>query len=42
MNPWPFVIAAYVLTLGGAAGLTGWAWLAMRRAERGAEAFRNQ
>jgi hypothetical protein len=34
MNPWPFVIAAYVITLGGAAIIVGWAWAAMRRAER--------
>jgi len=33
MNPWPFVIAAYLLTLGGAAGLLAWAWTSMRSAE---------
>lgn len=37
MNPWPFVIAAYVITLGGAAIIAGWAWDAMRRAERAVE-----
>ena len=34
MNPWPFVIAAYVLTLGGTAVLTVASWLAMGAAER--------
>ena len=34
MNPWPFVTAAYVVTLGGAAGLALVSWWAMRRAER--------
>ena len=34
MNPWPFVIAAYAVVLVGTAGLAGWAWLALRRAER--------
>lgn len=33
MNPWPFVIAAYVLTLGGAALITLMSWRAMRKAE---------
>lgn len=34
MNPWPFVLAAYGLTLTGA-GLLAWlSWRAMRRAER--------
>jgi hypothetical protein len=34
MNPWPFVVAAYALTLGGAAALAVASWIAMRRAER--------
>lgn len=34
MNPWPFVIAAYVVTLGAALALTLVSWHAMRRAER--------
>ena len=33
MNPWPFVVAAYALTLGGTAALVAVSWLAMRRAE---------
>ena len=34
MSPWPFVVAAYAATLGGAALLAGISYLAMRRAER--------
>ena len=34
MNPWPFVIAAYAVTLGGAAALALASYVAMRRAER--------
>jgi hypothetical protein len=34
MNPWPFVAAAYAVTLGGAALLAVVSYLAMRRAER--------
>ena len=34
MNGWPFVIAAYVLTLFAAAGLALISWLAMRAAEK--------
>ncbi len=33
MNPWPFIIAAYGLTLGGAALLAIVTWRAMRAAE---------
>jgi hypothetical protein len=41
MNPWPFVIAAYVITLGGAALILAWAWSAMRRAERVVDELRD-
>ena len=34
MNPWPFVTAAYAVTLGGGAMLALLSYLAMRRAER--------
>ena len=34
MNPWPFVIGAYALTLGGGAVLALVSYLAMKRAER--------
>lgn len=37
MNPWPFVIAAYALAILLTAGLLGWAWSGMRRAETAAE-----
>ena len=33
MNPWPFVFAAYALTVVGTLALTAWSWGAMRRAE---------
>lgn len=34
MTPWPFVIAAYAVTLVGAIALVGQSWAAMRAAER--------
>jgi heme exporter protein CcmD len=34
MNPWPFVIAAYGITLAAVAALVLWSWLAMRGSER--------
>ena len=34
MNPWPFVTAAYAVTLIGGALLALFAWCAMRAAER--------
>jgi heme export protein D (CcmD) len=37
VNPWPFVIAAYALTLAGTAGLGWWSYRAMRRAEKAAD-----
>jgi Flp pilus assembly protein CpaB len=39
MNPWPFIIAAYALTLAGMVGLAAWSWAAMRAAERAADAL---
>ncbi len=39
MNHWPFILAAYVLTIVGAAGLGLWSFAAMRRAEREVEAL---
>ena len=33
MSQWTFVIAAYSVTIAGTAGLVGWAWTTMRRAE---------
>lgn len=37
MNHWPFIIAAYVIVVGGSAGLTIWAWRSMRGAEKFAD-----
>ena len=42
MNHWPFIIAAYVLTIGGTAGVTLWSLAAMRRGERDADALRRE
>ncbi|HEU0045619.1 hypothetical protein [Sphingomonas sp.] len=41
MNAWPFIAAAYALTLGGSAAAALVAWLAMRRAETAAEISRS-
>ena len=40
MSQWPFVIAAYGVTLLATAWLLLWAGSAMRRAEKAAEALR--
>ena len=40
MNHWPFIIAAYALTILGTLGVTLWSWTAMRRAEGEADALR--
>ena len=37
MNPWPFIIAAYALTILGTVGTVLWSWAAMRRAEAQAD-----
>lgn len=37
MEPWPFVIAAYVLTLGGTVATSIWAWRSAKNAESRAE-----
>jgi len=34
MNPWPFVIAAYSITIAASAAIALASWLAMRTAER--------
>lgn len=34
IDPWAFVIAAYAIGVIGTLVLVGWAWQAMRRAER--------
>ena len=40
MNHWPFIIAAYGLTILGMLGLALWSWAAMRRAEADARTLR--
>ena len=40
MNHWPFIIAAYALTIFGTLGVALWSFAAMRRAEADAEALR--
>ena len=39
MNHLPFIIAAYTVGMGGTLGVTLWSFIAMRRAERQAEAL---
>ncbi len=40
MNPWPFVIAAYAVTIAGATALAVLSWLAMRQAEAAADSLK--
>ena len=42
LNQWHFVIAAYVIGLGGCALLVGQSWLAMHRAERRRDSARQR
>ncbi len=42
MNHWPFIIAAYGITIVGTLAVTWASWSAMRRAEREAEALRRE
>ena len=37
MNHWPFILAAYGLSVLGTLALLFWSWAAMRRAEAEAE-----
>lgn len=37
MSAWPFIIASYVVGVGGTAALALWAYGSMRKAERDAE-----
>ncbi len=41
MNHWTFIIAAYAVTLIGTLGVTLCSYIAMRRAERRADALRD-
>jgi hypothetical protein len=42
VNPWPFIIGAYGLTILGTIGVTWWSWRAMQRAEADADALRGR
>lgn len=42
MSQWGYVAAAYAATFAGAGGVTLWAWLAMRAAERSAADLRRE
>ena len=42
MNPWPFVIGAYAVTIIATAALLLWAWRSMRRAEAAAESLKSR
>ena len=42
IDPWPFIIAAYAISILGTLAVTLWSWRAMRRAERDAEALSNR
>ena len=39
MVAWPYVIAAYAVSIGGTLALVGWALMALRRAEARADAL---
>ena len=42
IDPWPFIIAAYAITILGTLAVTLWSWRAMRGAERDARALDNR
>jgi hypothetical protein len=42
MNHWSFVIAAYVIGIGGALALLAWAYVTMRRAEAAADELKRK
>jgi hypothetical protein len=42
MNHWPFIVAAYALTIGGTLALVVASLVAMRRAEARADAIRRR
>lgn len=42
MNHWPFILAAYAVVTIGIGGLSLASWLAMRKAERAADALRDR
>jgi hypothetical protein len=42
MNPWPFVVAAYIVAVVLTATLLLWAFASMRRAEAAADALKRR
>ena len=42
MNPWPFVVGAYSVTILLTAALLLWAYTSMRRAEAATDAMKRQ
>jgi hypothetical protein len=42
MNPWPFVVAAYVVAVALTATLLLWAFASMRRAEAAADTLKRR
>ena len=42
LNAWPFVIGAYAVAVSGTLGLIAWAAIALRRAEKRADALERQ
>lgn len=39
VDPWPFIVAAYALTIAGTLAMAVWSFVAMRRAEADADAL---
>jgi hypothetical protein len=33
LDPWTFVVAAYVIAVGGTLAMVAWSWLSMKKAE---------
>ena len=42
MNPWPFVIAAYAVTIAATLGLLLWCFTTMHRAESEADSLKRR
>ena len=42
LDQWNFVIAAYIIGVGGIAAMVIWSWIAMRRAEKRREKSRER
>jgi hypothetical protein len=42
VDAWPYIVAAYALTILGTLAVTFWSWRTMRKAERDAEALSNR